>query len=228
MKKHSKRYREMAAAVAEAEQERFTPAEAAARIQAQPKANFDETVEIAINLGIDPRKSDQLVRGSYSLPHGVGKTVRVIAFCEGADAEAAKEAGAMEVGGEDLAGRIQGGWLDFDVAIAHPSMMKHVGKLGKVLGPKGLMPSPKSGTVTPQVADAVREFAAGKIEFRNDKEGNLCVPVGKASFSAEQLTENIEAFLAHVKSLRPAVVKGVFLEGATVSTTMGVGYKLAL
>jgi len=214
--------------VAEADREQFTVAEVVDFIKRQPKTKFDETVELALNLNIDPRKSDQIVRGSFSLPHGVGKSVRVVAFCEGADAEAAKDAGAVEVGGEDLAERIQGGWMDFDVAIAHPAMMKFVGKLGKVLGPKGLMPSPKSGTVTPQVADAVREFAAGKIEFRNDPQGNVAVAVGKASFEASQLEENLTAMLDHINGMRPAVVKGVFITGATVSTTMGVGYPLAL
>lgn len=228
MNKHSKRYREAAAMVAEADREQFTVAEVVDFIKRQPKTKFDETVELALNLNIDPRKSDQIVRGSFSLPHGVGKSVRVVAFCEGADAEAAKDAGAVEVGGEDLAERIQGGWMDFDVAIAHPAMMKFVGKLGKVLGPKGLMPSPKSGTVTPQVADAVREFAAGKIEFRNDPQGNVAVAVGKASFEASQLEENLTAMLDHINGMRPAVVKGVFITGATVSTTMGVGYPLAL
>jgi large subunit ribosomal protein L1 len=229
MAKHGKRYRQMVAEVGPQKLVEAHPVpEAVEFLKKTNTANFVESVDLAVNLNIDPRKSDQLVRGNFSLPHGTGRTVRVIAFAEGDDAKAAEEAGAMEVGSEELAQKIQDGWLDFDVAVAHPSMMKHVGKLGKVLGPKGLMPSPKSGTVTPDVGTAVKEFAQGKIEFRNDPHGMIAVSVGKGDFEAQQLTENIEAFVGHLKSLRPAAVKGRFIQSAVVSTTMGVGLKLAV
>lgn len=191
-------------------------------------AKFDETVELAIKLGIDPKNTNQTVRGSFSLPHGIGKEVRVIAFAEGDAAKAAREAGAQEVGSEDLAKKILDGWLDFDVAIAHPAMMRHVGKLGRVLGPQGKMPSPKSGTVTDNVAQAVREFRAGKVEFRSDDGGNVHVMVGKKSFSAEQLAANAQAFLDHVKTLRHSSVKGNFFLKATVSATMSPGIQVVI
>ena len=191
-------------------------------------AKFDETVELAVKLGIDPKNSQQLVRGAFSLPHGVGKSVRVIAFAEGDAAAACKEAGAIEVGAEDLAKKIMDGWLDFDVAIAHPGMMRHVGKLGRVLGPHGKMPSPKSGTVTDNVAQAVGEFVAGKVEFRNDDGGNIHIPVGKKSFKKEQLTGNVTAFLEHLNSIRPPAAKGIYLQRATISATMSPGVPLAL
>jgi large subunit ribosomal protein L1 len=189
---------------------------------------FDETVDLVLKLGIDPRQSTQNVRGSFSLPNGIGKTVRVIAFAEGDDAEAARGAGAVEVGAADLVKKIQDGWLDFDVAIAHPRMMRFVGRLGKILGPQGKMPSPKSGTVTEDVATGVREFCAGKVEFRNDKGGNVHVPVGKRSFPEEKLVENISALIDHVQGLRPSGAKGAFIQRATVSTTMGPGIPLVL
>ncbi len=191
-------------------------------------AKFDETVDLALKLNIDTKHADQLVRGSFSLPNGTGKSVRVIAFCEGEEAEAATANGAIEVGGQDLVAKIEKGWMDFDIAICHPAMMRFVGKLGKVLGPKGMMPSPKSGTVTDKVAQAVSEFSSGKIEFRNDKEGNVHMIVGKASFDDAKLVENINAAINHIKSLRPAVVKGDFVLNITISTTMGPGVKIAL
>ncbi len=191
-------------------------------------AKFDETVDLALNLNIDTKQADQLVRGSFSLPNGTGKSVRVVAFCEGEEAEAATANGAIEVGGQDLVQKIEKGWLDFDIAICHPAMMRFVGKLGKVLGPKGMMPSPKSGTVTDKVAQAVSDFSSGKIEFRNDKEGNVHMIVGKASFDEAKLAENINAAINHIKSLRPAVVKGDFILNITISTTMGPGVKIAL
>jgi len=181
---------------------------------------FDETVEVAIRLGIDPRQTAQAVRGAFSLPHGTGKKLRVIAFCEGEDASSALEAGAIEAGGEELAKKVEGGWLDFDVAIAHPSMMRFVGKLGRVLGPQGKMPSPKSGTVTTDVATAVREFVAGKIEFRNDAGAIVHAPVGRRSFTNEQLSENVSAFIEHVKTLKPTGVKGLFIRKAYIKSTM--------
>ncbi len=189
-------------------------------------AKFDETVELAVKLGIDPKK--QALRGAVSLPHGIGKTVRVIAFAEGDAATAATDAGAAEVGGEELAKKIMDGWLDFDVAIAHPAMMRHVGKLGRVLGPHGKMPSPKSGTVTDNVGQAVRDFVAGKIEFRADDGGNVHAPVGKKSFKRDQLVENIRAFLDHLVSIKPAAAKGVYLQKAAISATMSPGVPLVL
>jgi large subunit ribosomal protein L1 len=221
MVKHSKRYRTAAARV---EREKlYDPREALALLKGLPGAKFDETVELAVNLGIDPRKSDQLVRGAVSLPKGLGKKVRVIVFAEGERAEAARAAGADEVGSAELAERIAGGWTDFDICIASPDMMKHVGKLGKVLGPQGKMPSPKSGTVTPDVGQAVGEFKAGKVEFRTDAGGNVHVPLGKRSFATEDLEANLRAFLDHLSSLRPPAVKGVFMRKISVSTTMGPG-----
>ncbi len=189
-------------------------------------AKFDETVEVVARLGVDPKKSDQMVRGAVSLPHGLGKDVRVIAFAEGDAAEAAKAAGALEVGGEELAKRIEDGWTDFDIVIAHPAMMRVVGRLGRTLGPQGKMPSPKSGTVTPKVDTAVTEFKAGKVEFRVDSGGNIHVPVGKASFSAEKLVENASTFLDYVISLRPATARGTYLRNLSVSTTMSPGLKV--
>ena len=189
-------------------------------------AKFDETVEVVARLGVDPKKSDQMVRGAVSLPHGLGKDVRVIAFAEGDAAEAAKAAGALEVGGEELAKRIEDGWTDFDIVIAHPAMMRVVGRLGRTLGPQGKMPSPKSGTVTPKVDTAVTEFKAGKVEFRVDSGGNIHVPVGKASFSAEKLVENASTFLDYVISLPPATARGTYLRNLSVSTTMSPGLKV--
>lgn len=189
-------------------------------------AKFDETVELSIQLGIDPKNTNQTIRGAFSLPHGIGKKIRVIAFAEGEAAKAAKDAGALIVGAEDLAKKIQDGWLDFDVAIAHPGAMRHVGRLGRILGPQGKMPSPKSGTVTENIGQAVREFAAGKVEFRSDDGGNVHVVVGKKSFAAEHLVENVQAFLDHLRGLRHASVKGAFFQKATLSATMSPGVPL--
>lgn len=191
-----------------------------------PKPKFDETVSVALKLGIDAKKSDQVVRGSISLPHGIGKELKVVVFAEGGKADEARQAGALEVGSGDLAEKIQGGWMDFDVAIATPDMMKHVGKLGKVLGPQGKMPSPKAGTVTMDVAQAVREFKAGKIEFRNDSGGNIHAPMGRRSFAKQKLAENVQAFIDHVRGLRPTTAKGNFLEKATIAPTHGPGIPL--
>lgn len=192
------------------------------------KCKFDETVEIAIKLGIDTKQADQLVRGSVSLPKGTGKALRVICFADGALAAQCKEAGAIEAGGEDLAKRVNDGWLDFDVAIAHPASMRYVGRLGKVLGPKGLMPSPKSGTVTPDVVKAVQEFKAGKIEYRNDSFGNVHVPVGKLSFAKEDLITNIRAMVEHIGNVRPQTVKGIYMQKVHITSTMGPGLRLAM
>ncbi len=202
--------------------------EAVATLKKFEGAKFDETVELALKLGIDAKQSNQSVRGSFSLPHGIGKTVRVIVFAEGEPAAQAKAAGAIEVGGEDLAKRILDGWLDFDVAIAHPGMMRHVGKLGRVLGPHGKMPSPKSGTVTDDIGRVVKEFVAGKIEFRNDDSGNVHVIVGKRSFPPEKLVANIAAFLEYVHTLKPPTSKGHFLQTACLSSTMSPGIPLAV
>ena len=181
-----------------------------------------------MHLGIDPRQADQAIRGAISLPHGIGKSLRVIAFCEGEDAEKAKEAGAMEVGGEELVKKIQGGWLDFDVAVAHPRMMGQVGKLGRVLGPQGKMPSPKSGTVTPDIGAAVKDYAAGKVEFRNDSGGNVHALVGKVSFDEEKLVDNINTFLDHIKRMRPATIRGTYIKKVCLCATMSPAVQVAL
>jgi len=191
-----------------------------------PPVKFDETVDVAIHLGIDPKKSDQLVRGAVSLPKGLGKSVRIAVFAEGARAEEAKAAGADFVGSEDLAKKMNDGWTEFDVVIASPDMMKHVGKLGKVLGPQGKMPSPKSGTVTPDVAQAVREFKAGKVEFRTDAGGTVHAPVGKRSFQPEDLELNINSFVDHIRHMRPPSAKGIFIRKIVISSTMGPGIAL--
>jgi large subunit ribosomal protein L1 len=225
MRKHSKRYARAAEKIDRARL--YDPKEALSLIKSLPAAKFDETVDVVVKLGIDPKKTDQLVRGAVSLPKGLGKSVRVVVFAEGDKARAAQEAGADAVGSEDLAKRIEGGWLDFDVVIASPDMMRHVGKLGKVLGPQGKMPSPKSGTVTPDVGAAVREFKAGKVEFRTDAGGNVHAPVGKRSFPVDDLAVNLSAFLDHLVSLRPPAVKGQFLRKVSVSTTMGPGAWIA-
>ena len=225
MVRHSKRYLQAAAKVDPAKV--YEPNEALALIKSLPPAKFDESVEIAVRLSIDPKKTDQLVRGAVSLPKGLGRSVKVIVFADGEKAAAAKAAGADEVGAAELAERIQGGWTDFDIVITSPDMMKHVGKLGKVLGPQGKMPSPKSGTVTPDVAAAVKEFKAGKVEFRTDAGGNVHALLGKRSFSVEDLRANLQAFLDHVSSLRPAAAKGDFFRKISVSTSMGPGVRIA-
>ena len=187
---------------------------------------FNQTVEVSTHLGIDPKQTDQNVRGSVALPHGLGKSKRVAVFAQGDNAEKARAAGADIVGGDDLAQQIKGGTMDFDVALATPDMMGVVGPLGRVLGPRGLMPSPRSGTVTTDIASAVREFKAGKIEFRNDKGGNVAVPVGKLAFSEEQLVDNINAFLNYLRSLKPATAKGTYIRSITVSATMSPGIRI--
>jgi large subunit ribosomal protein L1 len=225
MRKRSKRYEEASKKIDRA---KLYPArEALGLLKSLPAPKFDESVDVVVRLGIDPKKTDQLVRGAVSLPKGLGKSVRVVVFAEGEKADAAKKAGADEVGSEELAKRILDGWTDFDIVIASPDMMKHVGKLGKVLGPQGKMPSPKSGTVTPEVGNAVREFKAGKVEFRTDAGGNVHAVVGKRSFSVDDLEQNLAAFLAHLSGMRPASVKGNFLRKVSVSTTMGPGTLIA-
>ncbi|MFC1762044.1 50S ribosomal protein L1 [Planctomycetota bacterium] len=186
-------------------------------------AKFDQTVECCLWLGIDPKQADQQVRGAISLPHGTGKARRVVAFCDDADAEAAKNAGAIEAGCDELVQKVTDGWLDFDVAIASPKVMGKVGKLGRVLGPQGKMPSPKNGTVTMDVVTAVAEFSAGKIEYRNDAGGNIHVAVGKQSFDQKKLVENIEAFVDHIKKIRPTAAKGTYIKKMSISATMSPG-----
>jgi large subunit ribosomal protein L1 len=219
MKKRSKRYRKAAERVEASK--RYAVREALEVLRETEAAGFDETVEIALKLGVDPKKPDQIIRGAFSLPNGSGKEVRVIAFAEGEKAAEAEAAGAMEVGGQDLVKKIQDGWLDFDVAIAHPSMMRFVGKLGRILGTKGKMPSPKSGTVADDIGRAVSEFKAGKIEYRTDSAGNLHAPMGKRHFELDRLVENVEAFMAHVEGLRPTSLKGTYVQRVHLSTTMG-------
>ncbi len=188
----------------------------------------DQTVEIVLHLGIDPKQADQMLRGAISLPKGLGKSRTVIAFCDPTTAEAAKAAGAVEAGGEELVAKVEGGWFEFDVAIAHPSMMGKVGKLGRVLGPQGKMPTPKSGTVTQDVVNAVKEFAAGRIEFRNDDGGNVHLPVGKASFPDGDLKENIEAVIEHFKKIKPATSKGHYFRKISISATRTPSVMLAV
>jgi large subunit ribosomal protein L1 len=188
---------------------------------------FNQTVEVSTHLGIDPKQTDQNVRGSVALPHGIGKSVRVAVFAQGENAEKARAAGADIVGADDLAQQIKGGTMNFDVALATPDMMGLVGPLGRVLGPRGLMPSPRSGTVTTDIAAAVREFKAGKIEFRSDKGGNVAVPVGKLAFAEEQLVENINTFLNYLRSLKPATAKGTYIRSITVSATMSPGIRVS-
>lgn len=192
------------------------------------RAKFDETVEMAVRLGVDPRQADQNVRGTVTLPHGMGKTVRVLAFAKGEKEKEAQEAGADFVGGDDLIKKITDGWFDFDKAVATPDMMGAVGRIGRILGPRGLMPNPRTGTVTPDIGKAVKEIKAGKLEFRVDKAGIVHVPVGKASFNSEQLIDNARAVLTSILRAKPASAKGNYLRGVTISTTMGPGVKIDL
>jgi large subunit ribosomal protein L1 len=221
----SKRYRALTAKVKDLA---LTPLPEAVKIlKGFNTTKFNQTIEVSTHLGIDPRQSDQNVRGSVALPHGIGKDVRVAVFAQGDNAEKARAAGADIVGADDLAQQIKGGTMDFDVALATPDMMGVVGPLGRVLGPRGLMPSPRSGTVTTDIASAVREFKAGKIEFRNDKGGNVAVPVGKINFSEDQLVENIVAFLAYLRTIKPATSKGTYIQTVTISATMSPGIRVS-
>jgi large subunit ribosomal protein L1 len=204
----------------------FTPTEALAKVKGLAKAGFDETVDMAVRLGVDPRKADQMVRGTVSLPSGTGKDVRVAVFAAGEFAEAARAAGADKVGADDLAAEIEKGQMDFDVAIATPDMMPLVGRLGRVLGPRGLMPNPKTGTVTQDVARAVSEFKGGKVEYRTDRYGNVHVPLGKVSFEPDALEANFRAVLDELQRAKPAAAKGRYLRKITISSTMGPGVKV--
>jgi large subunit ribosomal protein L1 len=220
----SKRY-DAATAKIEADKP-YTVEEAIATLKAMPAAKFDESVDLSFRLGVDPKHADQMVRGAVVLPHGIGKTVRVAVFAKGEKEREAREAGADVVGAEDLVERVQGGFMEFDTTIATPDLMGQVGRLGKVLGPRGLMPNPKLGTVTFDVARAVREAKAGKVEFRVDKAGNIHVPVGKRSFSAEYLRANAMALIEAIVRAKPAAAKGTYLRTLTLSSTMSPGVRI--
>jgi large subunit ribosomal protein L1 len=220
----SKRYDAAAAKVAADRQ--YPLEEAIGVLKAMPAAKFDESVDLSFRLGVDPKHADQMVRGAVVLPHGIGKTVRVAVFAKGEKEREAREAGADVVGAEDLVERVQGGWMEFDTAVATPDLMGQVGRLGKVLGPRGLMPNPKLGTVTFDVGRAVREAKAGKVEFRVDKAGNIHTPVGKRSFSEANLRDNAMALIEAIVRAKPAAAKGVYLKSLTLSSTMSPGVKL--
>jgi large subunit ribosomal protein L1 len=222
--KHGKNYTN---ALAQVDREGTLPVvEAVEKVKALSTAKFDETVELAVRLGVDPRKAEQIVRGTLSLPAGTGKTNRVAVFADGEAAQAARDAGADVVGADDLVARVAGGFLDFDVAIATPDLMGKVGGLGRVLGPRGLMPNPKTGTVTTDVAKAVTEFKGGRVEYRTDKIGNVQLRVGKVSFSRDDLVRNVQAVLDELVRAKPASAKGRYLLSVTVSSTMGPGVKV--
>lgn len=217
MRNRSKRYK------SEFEKAVSTPlgvGDAVKKIKSFSSTKFDQSVECVMHLGIDPKQADQMIRGAISLPNGIGKARKVIAFCEDSDVEAALAAGAAEAGCEDIVKKIEGGWMDFDVAIASPKVMGKVGKLGRTLGPQGKMPSPKNGTVTMEVVAAVKEFAAGKVEFRNDAGGNIHAVVGKVSFDDGKLVENIDAFVTHIKRMKPNSTKGTYIKKVCISATM--------
>jgi len=202
--------------------------DAITRVQAFRKTKFDQSIDVSMCLGIDPRQADQQIRGSIALPHGIGKTKKVIAFCSEDKVTACKNAGAIEAGGEELVEKVAGGWMDFDVAVAEPPMMKVVSKLGRVLGPKGLMPSPKAGTVTPDVANAVKEYAAGKVDFRNDDGGNVHAVVGKMSFDTPKLIENAQTFIDNILKMKPSTSKGQYVKKVVISGTMTPGVRVAV
>jgi len=224
MPKHGKKYIDAAKRY---DRERFhTPAEAVSLVKSLASAKFDETIELAIRLGVDPRKADQIVRGTVSLPAGTGKTVRVAVFASGPAADAARAAGADIVGAEDLVEKVSGGFLDFDLAIATPDLMGKVGTLGRVLGPRGLMPNPKTGTVTMDVADAVTAFKGGRVEYRTDRVGNVHVPIGKASFSPTDLLRNARALIEEIQRAKPAAAKGKYIRSVTLASTMGPGVRV--
>ncbi len=223
MARHGSRYR--TAEERRAATERYDPQDALRLVKEMATAKFDETVEVAVRLNVDPRHADQIVRGTVNLPHGTGRTLRVLAIAEGDKAREAEDAGADYVGIEYIA-KIQGGWLEFDAVVATPDTMKDVGRLGRILGPRGLMPTPKAGTVTMDVGRAVTELKTGKIEFRVDRTGNLHAPIGKASFTVEKLTENYQTFVDAVLRARPAAAKGGYVKSVTVASTMGPGVKV--
>jgi large subunit ribosomal protein L1 len=217
MRHRSKKYEKESQQVSK---EPVSLAEAVEKVKSFNTAKFDQSIECVLHLGIDSKQADQIVRGAISLPYGIGKQKRVVAFCEGPDIEVAQKAGAVEAGCDELIKKVSDGWMDFDVAIASPKVMGKVSKLGKLLGPQGKMPSPKKGTVTDDVATAVTEFTAGKVEFKNDAGGNVQVVVGKQSFEAEKLIGNIEAFVTHIKKIKPATAKGTYIKKMCISATM--------
>jgi large subunit ribosomal protein L1 len=217
MSSKSKRYKQESQQVTK---EPLSLAEAVEKVKLFKSVKFDQSIECVLHLGIDPKQADQMVRGSISLPFGIGKQKKVIAFCDDADIEAAQEAGAIEAGCDELIKKISDGWMDFDVAIASPKVMGKVGKLGRILGPQGKMPSPKNGTVTGDITTAVAEFAAGKVEFRNDAGGNVHTVVGKQSFENEKLIGNIEAFVSHIKKIKPTAAKGTYIKKISLCATM--------
>ena len=219
--KHSKGYR--AAADKRDADQQYTPEEALRLVKEMASAKFDETIDVAVRLGVDPRKADQMVRGTVNLPHGTGKTARVLVFASGDKAEAAREAGADEIGTDELIEKVAGGYLDFDAVVATPDMMGKVGRLGRVLGPRGLMPNPKTGTVTMDVTKAIKDIKGGKVDFRVDKNGNLSFLIGKMSFTEQALDENFKAVADEVKRLKPSTVKGRYLTKATITSTMNPG-----
>ncbi|HET9604445.1 MAG TPA: 50S ribosomal protein L1 [Gemmatimonadales bacterium] len=223
MKTHGKRFTTATATVDRARE--YSVPEAVELVKKGATAKFDETVDVAVRLGVDPRHADQVVRGTVVLPHGTGKSVRVLVLAQGDRAAEAQSAGADFVGPEYLQ-KLKDGWLDCDVIVATPDMMGQLGALGRILGPRGLMPNPKAGTVTMDVAKAVKEIKAGKIEFRVDKTGNVHAPVGKASFTAEQLSQNVQAFMDTIVRAKPSAAKGMYLRSATISSTMGPGVRL--
>jgi large subunit ribosomal protein L1 len=224
MTQHGKKYKENLGKVDR--EQLYGVSDAVELVKSLAGAKFDETVELAVRLGVDPRKADQIVRGTLSLPEGTGRTNRVAVFAAGEAAAEAREAGADVVGADDLVAKINGGFLDFDVAIATPDLMGQVGALGRVLGPRGLMPNPKTGTVTQEVAKAVTEFKGGRVEYRTDKVGNIHIRVGKASFSKEQLAKNIRAVIEELQRAKPAAAKGRYFLSVTVSSTMGPGVRI--
>ena len=224
MAKRSKRYKEM---IDKFDKETlYNPEEALDTVKNLSSANFDESVELAANLGVNPKHADQNIRGTVVLPNGTGQEIKVIVFAKGEKVKEAEEAGADVVGGEELAEKIEDGWLDFDLAVATPDMMSVLGKLGRILGPKGLMPNPKAGTVTFELEKAIKEFKAGKLEYRVDKNGVLHLPIGKVSFSTEELMENFKKIMDTIVRERPAAAKGKYLQSVTVTSTMGPGVKI--
>jgi large subunit ribosomal protein L1 len=224
MKKRSKRYQQIAQMIDPLKV--YSLQEAAELVKKTATAKFPETVELAVKLNVDPKQADQQVRGTVALPFGTGKTVRVLVFATGEKIKEAEEAGAIIAGGNDLVEKVKGGFVDFDIAISTPDMMREVGKLGKILGPRGLMPNPKAGTVTMEVAKAVKDFQAGKIEYRTDKNGLVTVPIGKTSFEVPNIYGNLKAVLEALLRARPASVKGVYVKSASISATMGPGITL--
>ena len=225
MSRHGKKYREAKQQINR--EELYSPEEALELIKKTGTAAFDETVELAVRLGVNPKHADQQVRGAVVLPHGTGKSVRVLVFAKGEKAKEAQSAGADVVGAEELAEKIQGGWLDFDIAVATPDMMGTVGKLGRVLGPRGLMPNPKSGTITFDLQKTIEEIKAGKVEYRTEKAGNIHLPIGKTSFGPEQLQQNFYTIIDALIKARPAAAKGQYIRSITVSSTMGPGIKIS-